>query len=163
MRGLIHAAGDRSCGIFPMAYILQELDGLPSLRTALRRNLVTDAPHHHCRIAAELTEHVYHILLRPFIEETMVAVPAFGNIPFIERFHHNHHSHLCTQAHKIRSRHIMGSAYGIAAHILEHGYLTAQGRLIDGRTERSEVMVVAHALKLTGLSIEEEPFLGDIF
>ena len=57
----------------------------------------------------------------------------------------------------------MGSAYGIAAHILEHGYLTAQGRFIDGRTEWSEVMVVAHALKLTGLSIEEEPFLGDIF
>ena len=50
----------------------------------------------------------------------------------------------------------MGSADGIAAHVFQQRELAAQGCLVDGGSQRTQVMVVAYALEFAGLAIEHK-------
>ena len=54
----------------------------------------------------------------------------------------------------------MTRADGIATHLLQQGELAAQRGAVDGSTQRPEVVMIAHALELTPLTIEEEPSVG---
>ena len=44
---IIKAAGHRTGWILPMAYILKELAGLPTIVNPLRRHFIAHTPHHH--------------------------------------------------------------------------------------------------------------------
>ena len=44
---IIKTAGHRTGRIFPMAYILKELTGLPTIVNPLRRHFIAHTPHHH--------------------------------------------------------------------------------------------------------------------
>ena len=139
-----------------MADVLEEFRHFVAFRLALGRDLVADAPHHDTRVVAVLMEHVHHVPFSPFIEKAVVAVGAFGYVPFVERLYHHHEAHLVTKAHKFRSRHVVGCADGIAAHILQKVELMPKGGNIDGGAERAEVMMVADALELAALTVEIE-------
>ena len=153
-RHLVHAAGDGACGVFAMADVLQERGHLVAFGAALGGHFVADAPHHHAGVVAILAEHVHHILLRPLVEEAVVAVLTLGNVPLVERLEHHHETHLVTELHQLGRRHIVGGADGIATHVLEQRQLAAEG------TQRAEVVMVAHALELAVLAVEEEALVG---
>ena len=56
----------------------------------------------------------------------------------------------------------MGSTDGVTSHILQYAYLADESRLVDGSTQRSEVVVQTNALNLSAHTIElEAPFLRD--
>ena len=50
----------------------------------------------------------------------------------------------------------------VATHILQHGELMTQCIFVDGGTKRTEVVVVADALELTGLAVELETMFGRV-
>ena len=74
----------------------------------------------------------------------------------LKRLQHEHQAHGVAQFHEFGSRHIVGSAHGISAHILEHAELAGYGLPVDCRSEGAEVMVEAHALELAFLPVEIE-------
>ena len=115
---IIKATSHWSGRVLAMAYILKEFSGLPAIIFKLRRHFIANAPHHYRRIVAELMQHIHHVLLGPLVEETMIAVLAFGHIPFVKGLNHHHHSHLVAKTDKLRGRHIVGSSDGITTHIL---------------------------------------------
>ena len=96
---LIHTASNRACRVFTMTDILQERSNFIAYRATLGRNFITDAPHHNTRIVAELMQHIYHIAFCPLVEIAVIAILTFGNIPFVERFHHHHKAHFITELH----------------------------------------------------------------
>ena len=108
-----------------------------------------------------MMDHIDHILLRPVGEEAMVAVLAFGDIPFVEGLDHHHEAHLVAEFHELGRGHIVRGADGVAAHLLQERELVAQGGAVDRGAERAQVVVVAHALDLPQFSIQVESLLGD--
>ena len=54
----------------------------------------------------------------------------------------------------------MAGADGVAAHFLEDGKLAVEGGVVEGRAERAEVVVVAHALERDALAVEQEAVVG---
>ena len=151
-----------------MANVLQPLGYNQSLRLPLRRHLVSDAPHDYGSVVAEMMEHVYHVSLRPYpavsavlVEESVVSVLAFGDVPFVEVLAHDHESHLVAKLDQLFGRHVVRGAYRVAAHVLQHRELAADGSFIDSRSERTEVMVEADSAELALLSVEEESLVRD--
>jgi len=158
-RHLVHTAGNRACGVFAVAYILQERSDFIALGTALRRHFVANAPHDHTRIITVMAQHIHHVPLRPFVEVTVIAVIAFGNIPFIERLYHHHKAHFVAKLHQFRSRHVVRCTDGIATHILQQRELAAESSHIDGSPQRPQVVMVADTLELTVLAVQEKTFV----
>ena len=143
-----------------MADVLQEAGRLDAARDALRGNLVADAPHHHTRVVAIVAEHVDHVALRPCVEEPVVAVLTLGDIPLVERLQHHHESQLVAEPDQFGRRHVVRSADGIAAHVLEDAQLPADGRFVHGGAERAEVVVQADAFDLPALPVQFEAAFG---
>ena len=90
---LVHSAGDRSGRVKTVTNVLKEHCGLPSSFRPLRRNLVSYAPHHHGSVVAEVSDHIDHILFRPFVEKSVVSVAAFRHVPLVKRLYHKHKAH----------------------------------------------------------------------
>ena len=143
-----------------MADVLQERSHLVAFGAALGGHFVADAPHHHAGVVAILAKHVHHVLLRPLVEEAVVTVLTLGDIPFVERLEHHHEAHLVAELHQLGRGHIVGGADGVATHVLEQRQLAAEGSHIDGSTQRTKVVMVAHALELAVLSVEEEALVS---
>lgn len=99
----------------------------------------------------------------PFVKEKVVPVLALGDGPLVERLGHDHETDFVAQLHLPRCRYVMGRANGVAPHLLHDEQLPAQRGLVDGRTQRAEVVMQTHPLELAGHSVEKESFLGQIF
>ena len=56
----------------------------------------------------------------------------------------------------------MGGTDGIGPHLFQQFNLMAQRRAVDGRSQRSQVVVVADAFELCGLSVQKEALFGYI-
>ena len=117
----VHPNGNGAGGIFPMADLRKELRlGKALLRIILyAANLIAGAPHYHAGIVAEGVNHPGEIFLRPLVKVLVVSVLALGAFPFVEGLHHHHEAHLVAELHQFRCRLVMGSANGVAAHILK--------------------------------------------
>ncbi len=102
---------------------------------------------------------VFYVAVAPFVEEACVAVFAFGIFPHVETFGHYHHSQRVAYVHLHLRRHVVGRAYGVAAHCLHHLYLAYQRSLVYGGAERTKVVVQTYALELACLSVELESAL----
>ena len=85
-----------------------------------------------------MVEHIDHIPFSPYapvsavlVEESVVAVFAFGDVPFVEILAHHHKAHFVAELDQFFCRHIVRGADGVAAHILENCELAADGSFID--------------------------------
>ena len=56
----------------------------------------------------------------------------------------------------------MSRADGVGPHLLQQFDLVADRRTVDGGPQRSQVVVVAHALEFRRPAVQEESLLGDI-
>ena len=140
-----------------MADVLQLAGQLGTyMSVPLIGHLITDAPHHHTRIVAEMMHQIHQILFHPILEILMVSVLHLGCLPLIEGFQHQHHTHLVADTHQLGRRHVVRSSDGITAHILHDSDLTAKCRFVCSRSQRSEIMMVADSLKLQRFAIQEK-------
>ena len=80
--------------------------------------------------------------------------------PHVKRLVHDHQAHFIGQLHQLRRRGIVTGANGIAAHLLEHFELPLQGAEIQCRTQRPQIMMIAHAVDGDVLAVDEEPLVG---
>ena len=117
---IVHPLCHRTGRVFTVANVPQETGGLASPFRSLFRNLVPDAPHHYARIVPVMAHQIHHILLRPFVKKQIIPVLAFRQCPFVKRFRHHHEAHLVTGIHELRRRHVVGSADGVASHVLQY-------------------------------------------
>ena len=117
----MHSYGYRTRRVFPMADLRKELRlGKALLRIILySTNLIAGAPHNNTGVITEAPDHPGEVFLRPLIKVLVISVLALGTFPFVEGLHHHHEAHLVAELHQFRRRLIMGSADGVAAHILE--------------------------------------------
>ncbi len=134
---------------------------LVAVLAPLGRHLVPYAPHYYGRAVAEMPHEVHYVLLRPFIEESVVAVLAFRLVPLVESLGHHHHTHLVAEFHKVFRRHIVRCSDGVAAHLLEHLNLMTERSPVHGRSERPEVVVHAHSVNNPAFPVEEKSPVGD--
>ena len=117
-----------------------------------------------------MVKHVDHVPFSPdrsvaavFVEESVVSVLAFRDVPFVEVLAHHHESHLVAELDKFFCRHIVGSSDSIATHVLEDGELSADRRLVYCSSERSEIMVQTYSADFSLLSVEEESLVRPDF
>ena len=110
-----------------------------------------------------MTHHVLQVALGPFVEQHMIVVFRFLQIPDIKRFHHHHHTHLVAELNKFWRRHVVRGADGIATHVFEQANLMANSAFMHGCSECAEVVVEAHALKLTDRVVEEKSAARIVF
>ena len=103
----------------------------------LLSNLVADRPHHNARTIAALLYQILQIALPPLVKEKVVPVFAFCLRPRIERFGHHHKAHLVANFQLLFARHIVRSANGVAAHLLQERQLASESIAVECRTQRS--------------------------
>ena len=102
---------------------------------------------------------VCNVLFCPFLEESGIAVLAFRVYPHIETLCHHHHSEAVADIHLHCRRHVVRGSDGITSHFLHQLYLAYQCSLVDGSSERSEVVVQADSLYLSRNAVQHESAL----
>ena len=157
--GTVHALCDRTCGVEAVAEILQILRELTASGVVLFRNLVTYRPHDDGRMVAVGQHEVLDILLPPLLEETGVAVLALGVDPHVEALGHHHHTEGVAEVHLHLRGHVVRGADGVAAHVLQGLDLADEGTLVDGGTQRAEVVMQTDAFYLTCHTVQLETIL----
>ena len=110
---------------------------LGTLLVPLFGNFITDAPHHDRRVVAMSAYKVFEVLAPPLVVKQVVAVFHFGFFPCVETLGHHHHTHRVAHLHLHLRRHVVGGTNGIYAHILHQTYLTNDGCLVNGCTQRA--------------------------
>jgi len=158
---MVHPLGHRTGGILAVADVLKKPGDLGPVGSALIGNLVADAPHHHAGVVPVVAHQIRQVLFRPFVKIDMIAVFHLGGFPFVKSFGHDHHSHFVACPDQFGSRHVVGSADGIGAHLLHDADLPADGSIVDGGPQRPQVVMVAHPFELRPFAVEEEPLPGD--
>ena len=158
----VHALCDGTSGVKQMTESLQMAGYLAPLFTALFRNLVADAPHDDARVVAVGEDEVLDIAVAPVVEETGIAVFALRIDPHIKAFCHHHHTQRVADIHLHLTRHIVRCSDGVTAHLFHQLDLSDEGGLVDGGTERSQVVVQTDTLDLPRDAIQlETAFFGD--
>ena len=160
---LVHALCHRTCGVEPVAEVLQVGSNLGTLLAPLLGNLVAYRPHHDTRVAAVGQHQIGDILVGPLTEKACVAVLALRIDPHVEALSHDHHTQRVTDVHLPLARHVMRGAYGVAAHGLHRLDLADKRGLVHGGTERTEIVVQTDTLQLARHTVQlEAAFLRDL-
>ena len=112
-----------------------------------------------------MMQHIDHISFRPYTsvsavlaEESVVAVFAFGDVPFVEILAHHHEAHFVAEFDEFLCRHVVRGADCVASHILQNRELTTDGGFVYCGSERTEVVMKADSAELTAFAVEEESF-----
>ncbi len=82
--------------------------------------------------------------------------------PGVEGFIEDHEAHLVGEFEKFRCRRVVAGTDGIASHVAEHLQLPLQGADVDGGAQRAEVVMIADAIELEMLAVDEEAGVGVI-
>ena len=106
-------------------------------------------------------QQIHQVLLCPFVEEEVIAIGHFRAFPAVKGFGHQHHTHLVAGLHQFGGGHVVRGADGIAAHVLQDAYLSADAGYVGDAAQGAEVVVVAYAFEDCVFSVQEEAFVGD--
>ena len=87
----------------------------------------------------------------------------FLDFPFIKRLIHDQKPHSIAQVKKLRSRRVMCSANGIAAHVFEQLQTPFPCLLGNGSPKTTCIVVQAHAIHLYVLSVQRKPLVLIVF
>ena len=101
-------------------------------------------------------DEIADILFMPGIPVQVVVVGFLGQLPGIEKLVQHQESHLVAEVQQFRGGRIVRSADGVAAHLLEDLELALDGAAVDGRTQCSEIVMVADSVELHLAAIEQE-------
>ena len=153
---------DGACGVLAVADVLEEACQFRAyIAVPLVGHLVADAPHHDAGIVAEVVQQIHQVLLCPFVEEEVIAIGHFRAFPAVKGFGHQHHTHLVAGLHQFGGGHVVRGTDGIAAHVFQDAYLSADAGYVGDAAQGAEVVVVAYAFEDCVFSVQEEAFVGD--
>src|ERR1051326_997053 len=130
---------------------------------ALLRNFVADAPENHAGMVPVTPNQRAHIFFVPVGEQEMVIISGFAPNPAIKGFVHNHETETVGKVEQFRSGRIVAGADGVVAHFFENLKLSLQRASVDGRAQRAEIVVIAHAVERHALAIEQKAFVRSEF
>jgi hypothetical protein len=85
---------------------------------------------------------------------------ALGVRAHLPRLAHHHHAHAVAGLHPLRRGHIVRGAHGVAAHLAQHAQPEPLQPVGHSRAHAGVVLVVAGALNLERLAVEEESLVG---
>ena len=85
---------------------------------------------------------------------------AFGVGTHLARLAHHHHAHAVAGLDPLRRGHVVRGAHGIAAHLLQHAEAEALQAVGQRRAHAGVILMVAGALNLERLAVEEEALVG---
>ena len=139
---------------------LLQTQGIGSGIRPLFEHLVADTPHDDARMIPVALHQIREITLVPFIEEAGIIAIRLLAAPHVKALVHHHDSHGITHIQEFGSRRIMTASDGIHTHIPEDGELAMKRILVEGGTETSEIVMLAHAIDLHILAIEKETLPG---
>ena len=106
-------------------------------------------------VAPNELRQVPHVPLRPEIR-----VVSFGQLPHVECLVHHHHAHLVAEVEQSRRGRIVRGADRVAAHLLQQRQLSPRDVPVEGRADRPQVVVHAHAPHLAMDAVQEEAPCG---
>ena len=133
---------------------------LRAVGRALFGDFIADAPEDDGGVIAVALKHGAEILLVPIGKEEVVVVLRFPRCPAIEGLVHHDDAQAVADVEQFRRRRVVAGANGVAPHFLEDSDLPLQGAGVDGRAQRAQVVVVAHALQSNSLPVEEKTVVG---
>ena len=154
---VVVACGGEPGGVLFVAEVRQFLTQVPFVLVALFSDFVPDAPQDYAGMVAVTVDEGYHILVRPVIEKTGIAVGFLGNRPGIGKFIHHQESHPVAQVQEFRCGRVVGGTYGIAAHILEHCKSPYPCCRVPGCTQGTCIMMEADSFHECLHSVQVEP------
>ena len=157
----VHALRARPRGVFAVHQVLHHPAQLGTPRRPLVEHFVANAPHRHGGVVAVMAHDVRQVALHPLVVELVVSVGHLFRAPFVEGLHHQEHARLVAGPHQFGRRHVVRCAVGVAAHVLQQLQAVADGLFVDGRAQRSQVMMVARAPQHQLLAVEEKALVGD--
>ena len=160
--GLVEPGGHGPRRVLLVADVGEALRHLPALRLRLLEDLVPDAPHHDARVVAVPPDHVAEVALSPLGEVLAVAVLHLRHAPHVEGLVHDEEAHAVGGLEQLRSRRVVARADGVRAHALQDLELALDRAPVDGRAQRAEVVVVAHALQRDATAVQEEALVGAV-
>ncbi len=104
---------------------------------------------------AVAADHRAQVFLGPFVEQRRIAVLDLGRAPFVKRFVEHDTAKVIADVEHLGSRRIVARAQGVTAHLFEDFVLPFDRATVDGRTERSHVVVHADAVEFDVTTVEE--------
>src|ERR1044072_2892132 len=96
------------------------------------------------------------VLLMPIIKQQMIVVLLLAAPPGVERFVHHQEAHAISEIEQLRRGRIVTGANRIDAHLLQNFQLPFERSQIQRGTQRSEIVMIADALKLYALAVQQE-------
>ena len=142
---LVEAGGHGARRVLLVADVGEPLRHLPAVRLRLLEDLVPDAPHHDARVVAVPPDHVAQVALAPLGEVLAVAVLDLRLAPHVEGLVQDEEAHPVGGVQQLGRGRVVARADGVRAHALQDLELALDRPAVDGRAERAEVVVVAHA------------------
>ncbi len=134
--------------VFGVDQIHQPLRHLPPVGASLLADLVADAPQNHARMISIAPHHVADVTFTPFIKVLCIAVRHFGNPPHIEGFVDHQQPHAVGQVEQLWRRWIVTGPDRIHSGALHNLQLPLNRPPVDGRPQRSQIVVHTDALQL---------------
>ena len=105
-------------------------------------------------------DEVHKVTFVPCIEVEVVVVRRLAEFPTVKQLVHDHKTHAVAKIEQLWSWRVVRGANGIAAHRTKNLQLPLGGPLVERRTQRSEVVMVAHALDSQYAVIEQKTLFG---
>ena len=159
---MVHGGGNLARGVFAVEE-RGELAGAVQIAKAPVRHLFPDfvarAPEDHARVVAVSMHKVDDVALVPGLIIKVVIVGSLTQLPAVKQLVHHHKAHAIAEIEQLRRGRVVGGADGVAAHRLEDFQLALSGPLVECRSERAEVVMIAYALDFHHAVVEQKPLL----
>ena len=94
------------------------------------------------------------------LDHSLQLSHALGAGAHLARLAHHHHAHAIAGVHPLGRGHVVRCADGVAAHLAQHRQPEPLQRIGYRRADTGMVLVIAGALDLHGLAIQEKPLVG---
>src|SRR5439155_17920956 len=104
-------------------------------------------------------QHVFEVAFVPLVPIEMIIKLRFLLPPHVECFIHDDETHAVSQLEQFRRWRIVRSAQTVSAHRFQHFKLPFKCASVDGRAERTEIVMIARAANLYGFAIQDEAFV----
>ena len=119
-------------------------------------DLVADGPQDHAGVVPVPPHPGAHVIAPAVVEEAGVVELGLGDAPHVKALVHHQHAHTVAQLQRPGGGRVVGGAQRVGAHALHQPQLPGERLSVEGRPQRAQVVVQAHALQLHVLPVQKE-------
>ena len=111
------------------------------------------------RMVAVATQHRAQILLVPVGEDQVEVERCLLALPRIEDFVDHQQAHAVGELQQLRRRRVVAHAHRVRAHVAQDFQLALRRAHVEGRAQRTEVVMVVDAVDDDALAVDEHALL----